>query len=76
MQKNIITTENLRLEASKYEVNEHELHLIATISNDTPLSYWFRISGAYQYSVEVTDKSTINMWIPLNDIIGIYYEQN
>lgn len=74
MQKNVITTGNLRLEAHSYEVNERELHLVATISNDTPLSYWFRISGAYEYCVEVTDKNTINMWIPLNDITGIYYE--
>lgn len=74
MQKIIITTEYLRLEASNYVVNERELHLIATISNDTPLSYWFRISGAYEYCVEVADKNTINMWIPLNDITGIYYE--
>ena len=75
MQKIIITTENLHLEASNYVITESEIVLVGTINDDTPLSYWLKISIVYKYSIEVTTKDTINMWIPLNDIRTIQYQK-
>lgn len=76
MQKIIITTENLRLEASNYVVTESdEIVLVGTINNDTPLSYWLKVSIVYKYDIEVTTKDTINILIPLNDIRTIQYQK-
>lgn len=74
MQKIIITTENLHLEASNYVLTESEIVLVGTINDDTPLSYWLKISIVYKYSIEVTAKDTINMWIPQSDITTIQYQ--
>lgn len=76
MQKIIITTENLRLEASNYVVTESdEIVLVGTINNDTPLSYWLKVSIVYKYDIEVTTKDTINILIPLDDIRTIQYQK-
>lgn len=74
MQKIIITTEKLHLEASNYVITESEIVLVGTINNDTPLSYWLKISIVYKYSIEVTAKDTINIWIPQSDITTIQYQ--
>lgn len=76
MQKIIITTENLHLEASNYVITESEIVLVGTINDDTPLSYWLKISIVYKYSIEVTTKDTINMWIPQSDITTIQYQND
>lgn len=77
MQKIVIETSSLYLEASNFVVNEQDIIIVGTIGNDTPLSYWLKISRNYEYTLEVTAKDTINMWIPQNDIEKVrYYEQN
>jgi hypothetical protein len=77
MQKIVIETSSLYLEVSYFIVNEQDIIIVGTISNDTPLSYWLKISRMYEYTLEVTAKDTVNLWIPQNDITKVrYYEQD
>jgi hypothetical protein len=77
MQRIVIETSSLYLEVSNFVVNEQDIIIVGTISNDTPLSYWLKISRNYEYTLEVTAKDTVNLWIPQNDITKVrYYEQN
>lgn len=77
MQKIVIETSSLYLEVSNFVVNEQDIIIVGTISNDTPLSYWLKISRSYECTLEVTAKDTVNLWIPQNDITKVrYYEQN
>ena len=77
MQKIAIETENLNLEVSHFVVDEQDVIIVGTISNDTPLSYWLKISRIYRYTLEVTAKDVVNLWIPQNDITKVgYYEQD
>ena len=77
MQKIVIETENLYLEVSNFVVDEQDVIIVGTINNDTPLSYWLKISRNYGYTLEVTAKDVVNLWIPQNDITKVsYYEQN
>lgn len=78
MQKKIvIETSSLHFEVSNFVVDEQDVIIVGTISNDTPLSYWLKISRNYEYTLEVTAKDVVNLWIPQNDITKIrYYEQN
>lgn len=77
MQKIVIETSSLYLEVSNFVVNEQDIIIVGTISNDTPLSYWLEISRNYEYTLEVTAKDIVNLWIPQNDITKVrYYEQD
>lgn len=77
MQRIGIETSSLYLEVSNFVVNEQDIIIVGTIGNDTPLSYWLKISRSYEYTLEVTAKDTVNLWIPQNDITKVsYYEQN
>jgi hypothetical protein len=77
MQKIVIETSSLYLEVNYFIMNEQDIIIVGTISNDTPLSYWLKISRMYEYTLEVTAKDTVNLWIPQNDITKVrYYEQN
>lgn len=77
MQKIVIETSSLQLEASNFVVDEQDVIIVGTISNDTPLSYWLKISRNNEYTLEVTAKDVVNLWIPQNDIIKVEYcEQN
>lgn len=78
MQKKIvIKTSSLHFEVSNFVVDEQDVIIVGTISNDTLLSYWLKISRNYEYTLEVTAKDIVNLWIPQNDITKVrYYEQN
>lgn len=77
MQRIVIETSSLYLEVSNFVVNEQDIIIVGIISNDTPLSYWLKISRNYEYTLEVTAKDIVNLWIPQNDITKVrYYEQD
>ena len=76
MQKIIINTEELALEAFNFTVTDNEVIAGVCVNEEHPLPNWLKMSKAFSYTLEVTSKRIVNIHIPLNDITSIQYEQN
>ena len=76
MQKIIIDTEDLTLEAFNFTVTDNEVIVGVCVNEEKPLGNWFKLSKAFSYTLEVTSKHIVNIHIPLSDITSIRYEQN
>lgn len=76
MQKIIINTEDLTLEAFNFTATDNEVIVGVCISEEHTLMNWLKVSKAFSYNIEVANKRVVSIHIPLNDITSIQYEQD